>query len=144
MNAVLSEAQKIVESARKRAGELTAQAEHAYQEAKTRGYQDGVIAGEHAVAEKAVRLIEESTTISDTLSLEAARLAIAISSTVIGEHVKVSPETVMTIAKKALQESIIGELVTIICHPDDHALLSASAGELRRVAGGAKVLIEST
>lgn len=141
--AAVSEAQNIVEAAKRRATEIQAKAEEIAREARERGYQEGFAKGVNDSAAAAVRLIADSTAIGDKLSEQAARLAIAIAPTVIGEHIKLNPDTVKKIARKALQESIVGDSVTIVVNPEDKSMLDGIHGELKRVASGAAVAIEA-
>lgn len=141
--AALNEADTIIESARKRATEIQSAAEKAYEQAKESGYALGYQEGLSDAADKAVRMIQDSASLGTRLSEEAARLAIAICTTVIGEHIKVDPDLVRKIAQRALQQSIVGDVMTIIANPDDHDLLNNAAPEFRRLANGASVKIET-
>ncbi|MCB0323308.1 MAG: type III secretion system stator protein SctL [Bdellovibrionales bacterium] len=141
--AALSEAQSILEAAEKRAQMLTADAERTFSEAYDKGYSEGLKQGRDDAVEQAVRLIEDSTRVHDVLAEEAARLAIAIAGSVVGEHVAVQPEAAKRIAAAALQEAVVGDSVVIVVHPLDEPALGEAADQLRRVAGGARVKIET-
>lgn len=143
LTAALAEAQSIIEAAEKRAEELTSKIDKAYEDSQERGYRDGYEQGQSDAAMAAVRLIEESALVADTLAEEAAKLALAISSSVIGEHIKTSPEIVKRTAFRALQESIIGDLAIVVVHPDDKKILESAAEELKRLANGVSVTIET-
>ena len=143
LSSALSDAQSIIDAAEKRAAELKAEAEKVYREAKEQGYQAGLKLGHDEVAANAVRLIEESTSISEALASEAAQLALAISSQIIEEQVKVSTGVVKKMALRALRESVIGETVVVMVNPLDCAALESIPDELRRVANGVSVKIES-
>lgn len=143
MSQALVEAQNIVDAAKKRAAELSAQAESAYADAEKAGYKSGVEEGRAAVAEQAVRLMTDCAAIGETLAKEAATLALAISERIIGEHIKVAPETAKKIALRALKESVIGDTVTIYVHPEDKASLEAALPQIRRITTGAAVSIEA-
>jgi type III secretion system HrpE/YscL family protein len=141
--AAVSEAQNIVEAAKRRAAEIEAKAHEVVREARDRGYQEGFAKGVSDSASTAVRLIADSTAIGDKLSEQAAKLAIAIAPTVIEEHLRLSPDSVKKIARKALQESIVGDSVTIVVNPEDRKALESIHTELKRLASGAAVAIES-
>ncbi len=143
LGAALSEAQNIVEAARARAADIETAARRTFEEARETGYRDGFKAGEAKAADAAVRLIEESVVVGERLSEEAAALALAICQTIIGEQIKVSPETAKKIALRALKESVVGDSITIFVNPDDKLMMLGSIDELRRIAGGSNVSIES-
>lgn len=140
---VLNEAQEIITAAESRAREILEQAEEIRHSAREAGYAEGHQAGQDEVVSTSIRLLEESAKLSERLSVEAARLAIAICSYVIGRHVEVSPETVRHIALRALQESVIGESARIAVHPADYTVIEAAIPEFRRLAGGASIFVET-
>lgn len=142
VSGALSEAQTILAAAEERAKDLRNSAEKAYEESRQKGYDEGFEQGKTEASQQALRLIRESSVVGERLSVEAARLALAICQTVIGEHVKVDPELVKKIAARALQQSVVGDTITIIAHPDDKAVLTKSIDAFRRLAGGASVAIE--
>lgn len=142
VSAALTEAQSILAAAEERARDLKNSAEKAYEEARQKGYAEGYENGKTEATNQALRLIQESALVGQRLSTEAARLAIAISSTVIGEHVKADPELVQKIAARALQQSVVGDTITIIANPEDKKVLTKAIESFRRLAGGASVAIE--
>ena len=143
LGAALTEAQSIVEAARARAADIEIAARKSFDESRDSGYRDGFKVGEAKAADAAVRLIEESVVVGERLSEEAAALAIAICQTIIGEQIKVSPETAKKIALRALKESVVGDNITIFVNPDDRQMMLGSIDELRRIAGGSNVSIEA-
>lgn len=143
LTSALSEAHSIIEAAEKRAAELTEEAKKKFEEAWNEGYHQGFEQGRREASKQAIRLIQESTAVSDRLAEEAAHLALAIAESVISEHVKVEQQTVKRMAINAIQESVIGDSVTIISHPQDQQVLANSINELRQIAGGAGVLLET-
>jgi flagellar assembly protein FliH len=140
----LSEAQSIIEAAEQRARELSLKAETSYKEAKALGYEEGFKQGMEDASKKAVRFIQESTSIADRLAEEAAKLALAISSSVVREHICVSPETVKKIALGAIQESVVGDSVVLTVNPEDKTILESALGDIRRIAGTAGISIETS
>lgn len=142
LSQALDEAQSIIEAAEKRAGELQEKAQSEYDQAKERGFQEGFEHGQRQAVDSAVRLLEDSGAIGDNLANQAARLALAIAGTVVGEHIRVAPDTIKEIARKALQESIIGETAIVVVHPEDKKTLEKASAELRRMAGGVGIGIE--
>jgi flagellar assembly protein FliH len=143
LSAALSEAQAIVEAAKRRAAEITSESDQIARKAYDEGYEKGFAQGQADSAGTAVRLVEEMGVLGERLSAEAARLAIAISSTVIGEQVKVDPDFVRTIARRAFEQSIVGDAVTVFVNPEDEPTLQGYKAELRRLSGGAGVAIEA-
>lgn len=143
LTSALSEAQSIIEAAEQRAAEIRAEAEKTFQQARDNGYREGYEKGLENAAQRALRLISDSAQVGDKLAQEAAKLALAISATVIGEQLKVDEDTVRRIAVRALQESVIGDSVTVIIHPDDRDTLNGAMQNLKRIAHGAAISIET-
>lgn len=142
VSGALNEAQSIIAAAERRANELRANSENAFEEAQRKGYEAGYAQGHLEACEQAIRLIKESAQVGEKLSEEAAKLALAISATVIGEQIKTSPSVVKKIAERALQQSVVGDAITIVSHPDDRPVLLESVDTFRKLAGGASVNIE--
>ncbi len=142
MVSALSEAQAIVEGAKRRAAELLAEAEENIKSIKKNAYQDAFDKGIQDAALNAVRLLEFTNEVEESLSERAARLALQISATLIGEHLKVEPESVKRLAKRALRESHGGSEATIIVNPEDKNALQSILPELSRMIGGNEVKIE--
>lgn len=142
LSAAIDNAQSIIAAAEQRANELREAAKRAYDEARSQGYAEGLEQGRLDAARMAVRLLEERAVVEERLSLEAAKLAVAICESVMGEAVKVDPQIVRRIAERALQQSISGDSVAIYVHPDDESVMTAAIDRLRRIAGSATVTIE--
>lgn len=143
LSAALAEAQNIVEAAEKRAKQLVEDAELVQNEAEERGYQDGLERGKDDAASSAIRLIEERAALSERIASEAAKLALSISSSIIGEHVRLNPETVQSVALRALRESVIGESAAIIVHPQDLPALEEAMDDLQQIAGEAELELQT-
>lgn len=143
LTTALAEAQSIIEAAEKRAKELISDAEKNFERAREQGYEEGFQEGLSQATKQSIRLIEESTAVADTLAQEAAQLAVAISGSVINEELKLDPGIVKSIAITAIQESVIGDAVTIVVNPEDQAVLKDSIMQLRQIAGGAGVTVET-
>lgn len=139
----ISEAQSIIDAAERRASERLSEAESAYERAKLAGYDEGFKRGLDEAAKNAVQLIRETGGLKEKLAHEAAELALKIGSIVVGEHLKVSPESIRTIALKALGSSMIGSRVQIITNPEDSIVLENSLEMLRRVANTAEIALET-
>ena len=139
----ISDAQSIIEAAEQRAQALEVRAQQSFDQAYDKGYEAGFERGRAETAEDAVRLLEENGKHSDQLAAEAARLAIAITSSIIGTEVASNPAGVRQIAMRALRESIVGNAAAIYVHPDDKAALEPIIDQLERVAGVALVLLET-
>ncbi len=144
LGAALNEAQSIIESAEVRAAELRRAAEGAYEDAKRSGYQAGYQQGLRDVSGTAVRLIEDTTRIRDDITEEAAKLAVAICGSIIAEHVRVDPTVVKKIAERALQQSVVGDSITIVCNPEDQPILSEAIPNFQRLSGGSRVGVETS
>ncbi len=144
LTSALSEAQSIIAAAESRAQELLAEAKKVFDAAKSDGYQEGLAIGRQDAVQEAVRLLADTSAVSERLAQEAAKLAIAISETVIGEHVKVEPATAKKIAQSAIREAVTGDSITVVAHSDDIKLLEEAADELRRIAGGSSIAFESS
>jgi len=138
----LSKAESIIAAAEQRAAEILAKADESLVEAKELAYKEGVDIARKEIATSAVRMIEESSLINERLSNEAAKLAVAICSSVIGEHVKAEPETVKKIAHKALRESVVGNKATIIVNPEDEKIIKSSLKDFERLVDGASVNVQ--
>lgn len=138
----ISEAQSIIEAAEQRAKALEEKAKQSFDQAFDKGYEAGFERGRQEAAESAIRLLEENGKLSDQLAAEAARLAIAITSSVVGGEVASNPSVVRQNALRALRESVVGNAATIYVHPEDRAVLDPAIEQLERVAGGAKVVLD--
>lgn len=143
LTTALAEAQSIIDSAKERAAELIAEAQRTHQQAREQGYQEGFEQGLNEATEQSIRLIEESTAVADKLAEEAAKLAVAISGSVINEQIKLEPSLIKNIALTAIQESVIGDTVTVVVNPEDEKALKSSLGQLKQIAGGAGIAIET-
>lgn len=143
LSAALVEARNIVEAAEKRAAEVLAEAERAKQEASDQGYAEGLERGQADAATSAIRLIEERSALSERIAAEAAKLALAISSSIIGEHIRMKPETVQSVAMRALRESVIEDAATIIVHPQDREALEDALPDLEQISGEAELTIQT-
>ncbi len=143
LSTALSEAQTIIEAAEQRSAELMRQAQLSYEQASRQGFAEGYQAGLTQATAKALRLIEETSRLQESLAREGAKLALAIASNVVGEHIKVSPESAQKMALKALQESAIGDSVVLVVNPEDEAVVRGADREFRRITGGAPVGIEA-
>ncbi len=142
LSSALSEAQSIVDEARRRSQEIIELAERKFDEAHALGYEEGARRGLDQTTRKGVRLIEQSRELSTSLAEEAAKLALAVCGSIIGEHVRVAPDTAKKIAITAIQQSVIGDRLTIVVNPEDEAVLCAGVEQIRKLAGGAGVTIE--
>lgn len=143
LSSALTQAQDIVEAAEKRATALMDQAEKSYHDAREKGFHEGYQQGLEDATSQAVRLIEQTGALQEKLSQEAAKLAVAIAGSVISEEISVTPEYVQKIALKALQESVVGDAVTFVVHPEDEKTLKSATGQFKRVAEGAAMSVET-
>jgi len=129
MSEALTEAQSLIEAAETRAAEISKAAEE-------KGYQVGLEIAREEVAAVAIRMMEDNSGLEDELAHKAARLALSICTSIIGEHVKVAPETATRIALKALQGSIIGESATLVVNPLDRPEIENHLEDLEQITGG--------
>ena len=139
----LSEAQSIIEAAELRAQEILTKAEQSYQEAKKTGLESGFEEGLSRASRQAVRMLESTGSLQESLAREAAKLAIAIAAKVLDEQLSIKPELVEKIALNALQGSVIGDAVTIILHPEDQPIIKKRTKDLKRLADGASIGLET-
>lgn len=142
LSTALHEAQTILDAAEARVREIIGDAEKNAELARAQAYREGYDQGRHDAVQKAVRMLEDSATLSDRFAEQAAKLALKVASYVIRDHVKAHPETVKKMALHALQESVVGEQARITVHPDDEPVLSAALGELKQIASGASILLD--
>ena len=140
---VISDAHSIIAAAEQRAQEIVAEAQRQLEHSREAGYREGYEQGLNEASKKAVRLIEESTKVADSLAEEGAKLAMAIAGTIIGEHIKLHPEAAKLIAMRALQESVVGDSITLLVNPEDAAIMEKSLTQLRRIAGNAVISLET-
>lgn len=140
----LSEAESIIAAAEQRASALIASAQSSIEVDRENAYQEGLEKGVEEVAQTAIRIIEEGDAFAEELASQAAKLALSICSSIIGEHVKVEPETARKIAVKALQASTIGAYATIVVNPEDEKVIEESREDLMRIAGDVKLTIETS
>lgn len=143
LSAALSQAQSIVEAAEARALKLEKDAKKSYLEAKERGYEEGLIVAQQEVFNEAVRLIEDTSKLQESLAKEAAQLALAIAGVVVDGEISTKPERVIKIALRALRESVVGENVVLLCNDKDTSQLESALSEFRKLAGGAAISIEA-
>lgn len=143
LTSALREAQTIIESAEKRSAELLSSAERAYEEAKHRGYAEGFAQAEQEVANNAIRLIEDQGSLGEKLSQEAAKLAVALAEQILGEQINIKTETVVRIAARALQQTVVGDTLTITVHPHDHEHINKALPNLKRIAGTSQVSVDT-
>ncbi|MBP9838867.1 MAG: hypothetical protein KBC84_09150 [Proteobacteria bacterium] len=142
LSTALTEAQDIIRAAEERAKEITTSAKDAYDDSIKQGYQLGYDKGMIKATKEAIRLIQEQDKVNQKLSEEAAKLAVAICSTIISEQITISPDIIVGIAKKAIKQSMIGEKVTIIANPDDLASLNNALPNISLLASGTKITLE--
>lgn len=143
LSAALSEAQAILDSAEERARSIIVDADRVREEARAQGESEGQELGKKEALQVAVRLLEDRALIQQRLSEEAARLALRIAATVIERHVESDESVVIDIAKRALRETVVEHAATIISHPKDKQILQQALDQLRRVAGGAEIKLET-
>ena len=132
----LSDAQRIIREAEKRAAELIREAEDAAVKAREAGYAEGFEEGQRNATVQAVRMLSDVGRLRVHIAEEVASLAVAISAKIVNEHVKVEPSVVKKIALSAIKQLPVARDVTIICHPNDRKVLESSASDLQRLANG--------
>ena len=144
LSAALTEAENIIEGAKERANSIVAEAEAIKSSAKREGLEIGKTEALSEVAKLAIRLICDKEQINELLSQEAAKLALAITSSILEEELKQRPEAAINIARKALKESVVGNLATLIVNPQDRKVLEEQKQALERITqGGTIQFVES-
>lgn len=139
----VSQAQTILEAAEKRAADLIAQAEKKLRDAKEKGHKEGFAEGQREAVATAIRLVEESGSLSTSLAEQAATLALAICRSIIEEELAIKPDVVRKIAIKALQESAITDSVTILVNAQDKSAIDRATTDLQRIVGNGRLIIET-
>ena len=143
MSSAIEEAQNILDAAENRAEKILLKAEQELSTAQERGYQTGIELGKQEACNTAVRLIQDSSAISQQLAEQAARLAIAIAENVIGKCVEINPTLVKEIAANALKESVVGSNVRLIVNPEDSSAIEAALSDLKKLTVNASLSIET-
>ena len=143
LSSAIEEAQNILNAAESRAEKILHKAELEYASAKENGFAAGLELGKQEASATAVRLIQESTAISQQLADQAARLAIAIAEDVVGKCVEIDLSLVKEIAAKALKESVVGSNVRILVNPKDQDTIEVALPELKKLALNASLSIET-
>ena len=143
LSSALSEAQSIIAAAEKRAEEIRKTANEVLEEAKKSGYEQGLAEGKKEANSTAVRLVKDVATLQEDISREAARLAIHICRTILGEHLTLDESRVVELTRQALEHSISATTVLLIVHPDDVDALEREIDSLRRAARGATLKVEA-
>ncbi|HIA03135.1 MAG TPA: hypothetical protein EYN66_14720 [Myxococcales bacterium] len=84
----------------------------------------------------AVRNVQElSTQLTSRYCSEAVELAASIAKAVVGEELKISPDVMVKIVQRALDEVPESGNLVIRCHPDDLAVMHAHIPELTQHRG---------
>ena len=134
VSAALTEAQNIVEAAKQKAASILEQARAAEKEAQERGYEEGFQAGKRAASGAAVRLVSETASMRESLSRQAAKLAVKMARHIIGEQAEISSDILRSVAGRALEQSNLAEEVELIVHPADEKAIKKSEELFRRLA----------
>lgn len=142
LSTALSDAQSIIEAAERRAEEIKAEAEANFEKITKEAYEEGFLQGLKDASKKALRLIIDIGAIKEKIATEAASLALAICSNIIGEQVKIDSSVAKNIAASALKDAVVGDKVSLIVNPEDVGALSSAMPMFSRIAGGAVVSIE--
>ena len=138
----LSDAQRIIREAERRAAELIRSAEDAAIKARDDGYAAGFEQGRQVAVETAVRMLSDMGRLRVHIAEEAASLSVAISSKIVSEHVKVDPSVVRKIAFAAIKQLPVARDISINCHPEDCAVLEQSLPDLQRLANGNVTIVK--
>lgn len=139
LSSAIDEAQNILDVAKRKANKLLQDAQIEYEQAKEKGYKEGLEKGKLEVSKTAVRLIQDSSTVGKQLAEHAADLAFAISEEIINRSVKLEPEIALDIALNALNETIVGSNISIITNPEDTKILEKNTKLLNKASSGNKI-----
>lgn len=142
LSSALTEAQSIIAAAEKRAAELKRGSETEVEAAREKGYQDGLLLGKTEAENKAVRLVQDVANLQEEISREAARLAIEVCRSILGEQLSLDESRVVELTRQALEHSLSATTVLLVVHPDDVDALQREMDTLRRAARGATLKIE--
>ena len=141
LSSTIDEAQNILDAAKRKSKQLLDEAKIEYEQAKEKGYKEGLEQGEIEVSKTAVRLIQDSTTVGKQLAEHAAKLAFAITEQVINKSVELEPEIALEIALNALKETVVGSSVSIITNEQDAKVLEKNSKLLNKASSGSKIEI---
>jgi flagellar assembly protein FliH len=143
LNAFLAAAQRqgaeLVEVARQ-------QAERIAGEARSEGYETGYAEGRAtaeretadllAFAESAVREVAETRQqLLDDAEPALVRLAIQVAEKVLQAKLELEPERVADVLRGALRKAYVRNRLTVVCNPDDIALIEAATPSLHEAVG---------
>jgi flagellar assembly protein FliH len=143
LNAFLAAAQRqgaeLVEVAREQAERIAGEARS---EGYETGYAEGRAAAEREVAdllafaEGAVREVAETRQqLLDDAEPALVRLAVQVAEKVLQAKLELEPERVADVLRGALRKAYVRNRLTVICNPDDIALIEAATPSLHEAVG---------
>lgn len=149
------EAQKIIKKANEEAEQVIAEGHglvvqikaEAFEDARQRGYQDGLSAAEaecRAKIQEADALIDsahvERQEIIKSSEADILRLALAVAQKVVGEELKINSECVIEIVKKAVHKATDREELTVRVNPENLDTAIIAQDEIKLSAAGIRKL----
>ncbi len=135
--AASEQAQKILHQARTEAARLVAVAEQQAADARLRAQVEGRADGVAAVAARAIALSAWEAAAEERQRERLIDLARALAERLLGEQLRLHPETVVALAEQVLAEGSGARRVRLVAHPDDLPHLRA---ELSRIAGATRTV----
>ncbi|MCB9638799.1 MAG: type III secretion system stator protein SctL [Myxococcales bacterium] len=115
-----SSAQEIVQKAQMDAERIRAQAEEYRQRGYEEGYQAGLEEGKQELTDTILQLNQQNQDRFRNYEPELVKLAMRIAEKIIGEQVKIAPETVVGIVSKALGNVRHQREIYVRVNPDDY------------------------
>jgi flagellar assembly protein FliH len=143
LNAFLAVAQRqgaaLIETAKE-------QAERIAGEARSRGYEEGYSEGRAlaereisallAFAESAVREVADTRTqLLQDSERALVELALQIAGKVLQTKLEIEPERVVDVLRGALRKAYVRDRLTVVCNPDDLALIEGATADLQAAVG---------
>jgi flagellar assembly protein FliH len=140
------ESDEIGRAAMSDAAAKRAQIEQIVQEAREKGYREGLEKGREEAVESVRRdlesLVERYSGLLEALAEERVRnlreqeleiisLCVSIAERIVREHIQLDPETVARIASAALERATERDEVVLLVHPDDIAVLETYVPDFR-------------
>jgi type III secretion system HrpE/YscL family protein len=129
-------ASRILEQARAQAGEILAQAEEEKKEVFRQHEQAGLAAGRRQATEELARLASAQAELRETVSEQAIQLGLEIAEKILGEQVRLDPETVVAVARRAVAQIRWCRRLTVRAHPEDIESLRRGREDLLAVLSG--------
>jgi type III secretion protein L len=135
------EAQSVVEAARRDAERLVREAENDRDRLRTEAQQAGYEEGLTRWNEYVLEAMEAQDRLLKTSEQAMVRLAVRVAEKIIGEHLRSSPDLIVSIVREALKSVRSEKGITIRVHPDDVEILRQSIHRLQDLLSGCHIKV---